>query len=72
MMTEFETTEEETVKVTSTEIHYKNLDYLQRFLSPHGALHSRQRTGFNARQQRKLKRAVKYARLMALLPYVNR
>jgi small subunit ribosomal protein S18 len=63
---------EEPVKEVSTELNFKNLDYLQRFMSPQGSLHSRKRTGFNARQQRKLKRAVKYARFLALLPFVNR
>ncbi|RMH03443.1 MAG: 30S ribosomal protein S18 [Planctomycetota bacterium] len=51
---------------------FKDIETLQRFLSPQGKLHSRKRTGLNARQQRQLKHAVKHARFLALLPYENR
>ncbi|MBC8328524.1 MAG: 30S ribosomal protein S18 [Planctomycetes bacterium] len=51
---------------------YKDIETLQRFLSPQGRIHSRKRTGLNARKQRELKMAIKTARFLALLPYDNR
>ncbi len=51
---------------------YKDIETLQRFLSPQGRIHSRKRTGLNARKQRELKLAIKTARFLALMPYDNR
>lgn len=51
---------------------YKDLETLQRFLSPQGRIHSRKRTGLDARKQRELKMAIKTARFLALLPFTNR
>lgn len=51
------------------QVDYKDIDTLQKFLSQYGKIHSRQRTGLTARRQRELKRAIKYARFLALLPY---
>lgn len=51
-------------------LDYKNVAYLARFLTPQGKIHSRKRTGFSGQDQRKLARAIKRARFMALLPYI--
>lgn len=51
---------------------FKDLDTLQRFLSPQGRIHSRKRTGLDARKQRALKMAIKTARFLALLPFTSR
>ena len=48
---------------------YKDVETLQRYLNSQGRLYSAKRTGLKARQQRELKRAVKHARFLALLPY---
>ncbi|MCX8228643.1 MAG: 30S ribosomal protein S18 [Planctomycetota bacterium] len=48
---------------------YKDIETLQRYMNAQGRIHSAQRTGLKARQQRKLKRAIKYARFLSLLPY---
>jgi len=48
---------------------YKDTETLLRFLNSQGRLYSAKRTGLNARNQRKLKRAVKRARLLALLSH---
>jgi len=55
----------------TSDFDHKDTETLLRFLSPQGSLHSRKRTGLNARQQRQLKMAVKNARFLALLPHVN-
>ena len=51
-------------------IDYKDLDILKRFLNPNGKIMARKRTGVSAKNQRKLSMAIKYARFMALLPFV--
>ncbi|MFH9859095.1 30S ribosomal protein S18 [Streptomyces sp. NPDC017202] len=53
-------------------IDYKDTDLLRRFLSDRGRIRSRRVTGVPARQQRRLARAVRNAREMALLPYGTR
>ncbi len=50
---------------------YKNLAYLQRFLSPQAQILSRKRTGFCAQCQRQLKQAIKRARHIALFSFVG-
>jgi len=52
-------------------IDYKDIDYLTKFLTPHGQILSRKRTGFCTQCQRQLKKAIKQARHMALLPFVG-
>jgi len=50
-------------------IDYKNIDTLQRLLTNRGKIYSRKRSGNCAGCQRKVKKAIKRARYMALLPY---
>ena len=51
---------------------YKDIDTLRKFLNPHGRIQSGKHTRLRAKQQRDLARAVKNARFMGLIPYVNR
>lgn len=51
-------------------VDYKDVDLLKQFISPHGSLVSRKRSGLTAKQQRSVEAAVKVARFMGLLPYV--
>ncbi len=53
------------------DLDYKNLGYLQSFLSPQYRILSRKRTGFSGSNQKKLKTAIKRARFLALLPYTS-
>ncbi|MFF8308788.1 30S ribosomal protein S18 [Streptomyces lydicus] len=55
-----------------TAIDYKDTDLLRTFLSDRGKIRSRRVTRVTAQQQRRLARAVKNAREMALLPYASR
>ena len=50
-------------------VHYRELDVLRKFLTTSNKVMSRRRAGTSAREQRDLKRAIKYARYMGLLPY---
>ncbi|MFT4542417.1 MAG: small subunit ribosomal protein S18 [Planctomycetota bacterium] len=52
-------------------INYKDTTYLGKFLTPQGQITSRRRTGFCSQCQRQLKKAIKQARHVALLPYVG-
>jgi small subunit ribosomal protein S18 len=50
-------------------INYKDSDFLAQFMSPYGKIFSRERTGTSAKYQRKVTKAIKRARHMALLPF---
>jgi small subunit ribosomal protein S18 len=52
-------------------IDHKDTEYLSKFLTPQGQIVSRQRSGFCTQCQRQLKKAVKRARHLALLPFVG-
>jgi len=53
-------------------VDYKDVEVLKRFLNPHGRILGRKHTNLSAKHQRQLEAAVKRARFMALLPYVER
>ncbi|MFI2262935.1 30S ribosomal protein S18 [Streptomyces tubercidicus] len=55
-----------------TYIDYKDTDLLRKFISDRGKIRSRRVTHVSAQQQRRLARAIKNAREMALLPYASR
>ena len=52
-------------------IDYKDVAYLTRFMTPQAQIQSRRRTGFCTQCQRQLKREIKRARHLALMPFVN-
>ena len=53
------------------EIDYKNPKFLLRFLSERGRILPRRITFVSAKKQRALKNAIKRARMLALLPFIN-
>ncbi len=53
------------------QVDYKDIDTLRRFVSEKGKIRSRRITGACRRHQSQIARAVKRARELALLPYVN-
>ena len=52
-------------------IDYKDVDLLKKFITERGNILPRRLTGLTAKQQRDLTNAVKRARIVALLPFVN-
>lgn len=52
-------------------IDYKDVDRLRHFLSDRGKILPKRTTGTCARHQRQLARAIKRARMMALLPFTS-
>ena len=52
-------------------VDYKEVDLLRKFLTASSKMMSRKRAGTNAREQRDIRRAIKRARFLALLPYTG-
>lgn len=56
---------------SSPKIDYKDVRLLGRFISERGKIVPSRITAANNKKQRELKQAIKRARFLALLPYVN-
>ena len=54
------------------EIDFKNVDLLRKFTTERGKIIPRRILGTCAKHQRKLTRAIKRARVLALLPFVRK
>jgi len=54
-----------------TQIDYKDVKLLRRFITDQGKIMPRRVTGTSAKMHRKLVRAIKQARNIALMPYSN-
>ena len=54
-----------------TEIDYKDVKLLRRFITDQGKIMPRRITGTRAKMHRKLVREIKRARNIALIPYTN-
>ncbi len=53
-------------------VDYKDVELLKQFVNPHGRVLARKRSGLTAKQQRAVEAAVKRARFMGLLPFIQR
>lgn len=51
------------------EIDYKDVNFLNQFVSPYAKIFNRKKTGTSAKFQRKISKAIKHARHMGLLPF---
>lgn len=54
-----------------TEPTFKEIDNLEKFLTPRKKIINRERSNVCAKHQRKLTKQIKYARYLALLPFVS-
>jgi small subunit ribosomal protein S18 len=54
-----------------TEIDYKDVKLLRRFVTDQGKIMPRRVTGTSAKMHRKLVKAIKQARNIALMPFTN-
>lgn len=59
------------LKVTDI-IDYKDVELLSKFLSEQGKILPRRLTGLTTKQQTRITKAIKRARILALLPFVNK
>jgi len=55
-----------------TPIDYKDVELLRKFITERGKILPRRITGLTSQQQRDLTRAIKRARILALLPFINK
>ncbi|MEO0852384.1 MAG: 30S ribosomal protein S18 [Cyanobacteria bacterium J06648_11] len=53
-------------------IDYKDIDLLKDFVTDRGKILPRRITNLTAKQQRDMTKAIKRARMLALLPFVNK
>ncbi|MEQ8753084.1 30S ribosomal protein S18 [Coleofasciculus sp. G1-WW12-02] len=53
-------------------IDYKDVELLRKFITERGKILPRRITGLTSQQQRALTRSIKRARILALLPFVNK
>ncbi|MEI6379477.1 MAG: 30S ribosomal protein S18 [Cyanobacteriota bacterium ELA615] len=53
-------------------IDYKDIELLKKFTTERGKILPRRITGLTAKQQRDLTEAVKRARIIALMPFINK
>jgi len=61
----------EATQTINNHVDYKDVMKIKANLNPHARINSRRRTHMTARGQRDFARAVKRARFMALVPYIN-
>lgn len=59
------------LKITDT-IDYKDVELLSKFLSEQGKILPRRLTGLTTKQQTRITKAIKRARILSLLPFVNK
>ena len=52
-------------------IDYKDIELLKLFITEQGKILPRRATGVSVQQQRKITKAIKQARMLALLPFVT-
>jgi small subunit ribosomal protein S18 len=57
---------------TTDILDYKDVELLSKFLTEQGKILPRRVTGLTTKQQTRLTKAVKRARILALLPFVSR
>ncbi len=61
----------QTVNSPAHHIDYKDITRLKSNVNPHARIMSRRRTNMSAKGQRNLATAIKRARFMALMPYIQ-
>jgi len=52
-------------------VDWKDVEFLERFIPERGKIMPRRISGISAKDQRRVARAIKRARVMALIPYVS-
>jgi ribosomal protein S18 len=57
-------------EMNSNSLTYKNVDILSNFLNEQGKILPRRITGLNSKQQKKITKLIKQARIATLLPFI--
>nr|YP_009395384.1 ribosomal protein S18 [Polysiphonia infestans]ARW64364.1 ribosomal protein S18 [Polysiphonia infestans] len=58
--------------ITKNTIDYKDIDLLRKFINDQGKIMSRRFTGLNAKQQKKVTKSIKRARVLSLIPFLKK
>lgn len=53
-------------------LDYKDIDLLRKFITDQGKILSRRSTGLTAKQQKKITKYIKRARILSLLPFLSK
>ena len=56
----------------ANDVDYKDVKIIQKYINSYGKIDARKKSSLCAKHQRKMATAIKRARIMALLPFVNR
>lgn len=59
-------------EITNAIVDYKDIDLLRKFINDQGKIMSRRSTGLNAKQQKKVTKSIKRARILSLLPFLKK
>nr|YP_009395176.1 ribosomal protein S18 [Bryothamnion seaforthii]ARW63944.1 ribosomal protein S18 [Bryothamnion seaforthii] len=59
-------------EISKEKIDYKDIDLLRKFINDQGKILSRRSTGLNSKQQKKVTKSIKRARILALLPFLRK
>ena len=54
------------------ELDYKDIDLLRKFITDQGKILPKRSTGLTSKQQKKLTKSIKRARILSLLPFLNK
>jgi len=58
-------------EINKTEPDYKDVETLNKFITARMRIMPREKSGISAKNQRKLSKAIKLARFLALIPYTS-
>nr|YP_009392484.1 ribosomal protein S18 [Caloglossa monosticha]ARW61046.1 ribosomal protein S18 [Caloglossa monosticha] len=53
-------------------LDYKDIDTLKKYINEQGKILSRRSTGLYAKKQKQVSRSIKKARILGLLPFLNK
>nr|YP_009654372.1 ribosomal protein S18 [Pleurostichidium falkenbergii]QCH39659.1 ribosomal protein S18 [Pleurostichidium falkenbergii] len=59
-------------ELTNDIVDYKDIDLLRKFINDQGKILPRRSTGLNSKQQKKVTKSIKRARLVALIPFLKK
>jgi small subunit ribosomal protein S18 len=68
--TDFKNSELNLEEIDIDNINYKDTNFLSNFISDQGKILPRRLTGLNSKQQKRVTKLIKRARIAALLPFV--
>lgn len=62
----------ETLNKKCETLDYKDIDALKKYISEQGKILSKRSTGLHTKEQKKISKSIKRARILGLLPFLNK